>query len=145
MQTVPTRIMLTVFLLACAAGCGLFGPPSWVQSYPNDQDYVYGVGSAGLTFDGSTTRSEDLAKQRALDSLAKQIRVRVMSATILRDEQSWSHYQEDIFQFTDEDLRGVEIVEIWVDDYGWAGKAEHTYVLIRMPRRKAESIAARTR
>lgn len=132
-----------IAVVVTVAGCGLFGPPSWVNTYPVDDDYVYGIGSAGVTYDRSRSRSEEIAVQRALDSLVKQIRVRVTSATVLSDVQSWSDYRSDTIQFSDEDLEGVEIVEVWIDSYGRAGKADQTYVLIRISKENASRIAAR--
>jgi len=130
-------------LLLALAGCALLGPPSWVTSYPSDDDYIYGVGSAGITYDENPAKSREIAKQRALDDLAKQIRVRVTSATVVHDRQQWTHYEAETLQFSDEDLEGIEILDVWVDDWGWAGKAEQTYVLVRMSKAKALGIAAR--
>ena len=48
-------------------------------------------------------------------------------------------------QFTDEDLEGIEFVEVWVDDWGRAGKPHQTYVLLRVARDRVRAIAARPR
>ena len=61
----------------------------------------------------------------------------------MSDVQSWSHYRTDTVQFAEEDLEGVEIVEVWIDSGGSIGKQGQTYVLLRMSADKAEAIMAR--
>lgn len=139
------RLALLIVLPLALARCGLLGPPRWVSSYPVADEYVYGVGSAGVTFDENPARSREIAQQRALDDLARQIRVRVTSATIAAEREASSYFEARSIQFTDEDLEGIELVEVWVDSWGRAGKPDQTWVLVRLARARAEALARRSR
>ena len=133
---------LAPWILLLHVSCGLFGPPGWVDRPPVDDEYVYGVGSAGPNSSANPGRAREIAYARALEYLGKAIRVRVSSESVILDTTRWAAYQADTIQFSDEDLRGVELVEVWTASER-DGQPQRTYVLVRMPRAQAAGIAAR--
>ncbi|RKY19639.1 MAG: hypothetical protein DRQ55_10125 [Planctomycetota bacterium] len=129
-------------LLLCLAACGLFGPPRWVDKPPLDDEYIYGVGLAGPNSSANPQRARELAFERAVAYLGRAIRVQVTSSSVIVDTNRWTDYQAESIQFSDEDLAGVELLEVWTDEVR-GGQPHRTYVLVRMPRSQAEGIAAR--
>lgn len=124
---------LVLALMLCSSiGCGLLPPPGWVEDPPSQDGWIYAVGSAGLTYDKNPSTSEDLAFQRALDQLARQLRVQVTSMVTLKDTQSSSRFESDSMQFTEEELEWVQIRDKWVDRYGKLGRQGRVFVLVRM-------------
>jgi hypothetical protein len=136
------RTALLMMVVVGSTACGLFGPPGWVDQPPSDAEYLYGVGSAGPNSSANPQRAREIAYGRALEYLGRAIRVRVTSGSVIADTNSWTRYEADTIQFSDEDLSGVELVEVWAGDVR-DGQPHRTYVLVRMPRDQARAIGLR--
>lgn len=134
--------LLTVWLLCGLVACASPSRPDWIDTIPQDADHLYGVGSCGPTSGANRGKAQEIAYARAVEYLGKSIRVSVTSSSVLIDTERSTSYLSESIQFSDEDLRGVEIVETWEGEYR-AGKPQITYVLVRMPRSQAVAMARR--
>ncbi|MCB9898273.1 MAG: LPP20 family lipoprotein [Planctomycetes bacterium] len=138
-----SRLLLGV-LLACVAGCGLLGPPKWVLDFPSsDATYIYGVGSAGVTHDHNPDKSKKYAIDRAMQDLSYQIKTEVVAISEMHETSHNTTLRVDSVNLTDSDMKGVEIVDVWVDKKGEAGLKQRTWVLVRLPHSAVDKILAR--
>ena len=140
------RALSLVLLMSVALlpGCMLSGAPRWVDKFPGaDDDFIYGVGSAGVTFDRNPSRSKQHAIERAMQDLSYQIKTEVVVVSELRETSHSSKLTVDGVNLSESDLEGVEIVEIWTDTQGVAGKRDRTWVLVRLPMQRVDAIIAR--
>lgn len=136
--------LMSLSLLALLSGCAMSGPPRWVETFPGgDDQFIYGVGSAGVTFDRNPSRSKQHAIERAMQDLSYQIKTEVVVISELRETSHSSTLTVDGINLSDSDLEGVEIVEIWTDTDGVAGRRGRTWVLVRLPMQRVEAIIAR--
>ena len=131
-------------LLTFLGSCTMFGPPRWVDDFPSsDAQFIYGVGSAGVTFDRNPSKSKQYAIDRAMQDLSFQIKTEVLAVSELRDTARSSTLKVDSINLTESDLEGVEIVEVWIDRKGEVGKVDRTWVLVRMPHAQVQKILSR--
>ena len=124
--------LVSLLLLGALSGCALLPAPGWIENPPLEEGWIYAVGSAGVTFDKNPATSEDLALQRALDQLARQIRVQVTTHVSLTDTERASQFTSETSQFSEEELEWVQIRKKWVDRSGKLGDRGRVYVLVRM-------------
>lgn len=140
---VLTVCAVVLLLGACAAPTER--RPGWVDTPPDDDRHLYGIGSAGQVSGSNPDRPRQIAHARALESLGKAVRVRVQSTTTIIDRDSWTDYEVESIQFSDEELEGVEIVDVWEQPGGVRGRPLRTWVLVRLPIERALSATGRAR
>jgi len=116
--------------------------PSWVGAPPSDDDYYFGIGSAGPSLDSNPGKARGIAFARAVAYLGKAVRVRVTSQSRLVERNSWASYESESIQFSDEELAGVELVDVWEQFGGYDGRPQATWVLVRMPVARAQAVRA---
>lgn len=106
--------ILSALLLVLAAGCATSGPqaPEWVSQYPRNPNYYIGIGSSQT---GVMAEDTELAKARALNSLAGEISTEIRSSTTYRevdDGQSSSRTAEqEINAVVAQNLQAVETMD----------------------------------
>lgn len=95
--------------------------PDWVESLPQDRDYIYAEGVAPTYFYESS--SWETAERRARLNLARSVKVNLKSLQKLEDRSGQDIRNEDVTA----ELRNVQVVHRWVD-----AKRGLYYVLLRM-------------
>ena len=127
-------------LLMAASGCGSTPEPApgWLDSIPQDGDYYYAVGISGPT--PRISNAWDQAIKRARAELGRMIVSHVRSDDISVTTSSGQYVKDIISILSDAELNYTEVIERWVDRSGVYGPRNHFYVLIRMEKRRAESV-----
>ena len=140
-------VALAGALLMAAAGCGgqrqlSSAAPPWVTERPMVPGYYLGIASTSKA--QHPFNAEEVAKSRALSSLAGEISVRVEASSVLntlqRDARVSQRFEEDIRSSSEEDLEGYELVAIYESaDEVWAYYRLHkaTYDRIKAERKAA--------
>ncbi len=108
--------------------------PDWVRQRPIDSYYYIGVGA--VPKNGSFDYAE-LAKQKALDNLASEIKVRIAGSSLLYQMDGGERYREQYLNNVQvtalEDIEGFEVVDIFEtkDEY-WVyyrlSKSKHAQI-----------------
>jgi hypothetical protein len=127
-------------LLMATSGCGSSPEPApgWLDSIPQDKDHYYAVGISGPT--PKISDAWDQAIKRARAELGRMIVSHVRSDDTSISTSSGQYVQEILSILSDAELNYTEVVERWTDRSGVYGPRDHFYVLIRMEKRKAESV-----
>ncbi len=94
--------------------------PAWVLQQPINSDYFIGIASANK----KESDFEKAAKNRALESLASEISIKLVSQTMLNTsevkQKVKQQFVRNIQTETAKELEGYELVEIWQDEkYYW--------------------------
>ena len=118
--------------------------PIWVVKLPQDNEYIYAVGSCPKTY--VPEDAEPRAEENAKKELSRSIKVEVRSVMVgLEGAEgqtgSYSQLHEEKSVKVDdtllkEILDKAELVEYWFDKGGITGEKENTYALVRIPRRE---------
>lgn len=82
---------------------------------------------------------------RARAELGRMIISRVRSDDISISTSSGQYVKEIVSILSDAELNYTEVIERWVDRSGVYGPRDHFYVLIRIEKRRAESVLKRVR
>lgn len=132
-------------LLMAASGCGSTPEPApgWLDSIPQDKNYYYAVGISGPT--PRISNAWDQAIKRARAELGRMIVSHVRSDDISVTTSSGQYVKEIVSILSDAELNYTEVIERWVDRSGVYGPRNHFYVLIRIEKRRAESVLKRVR
>ena len=117
--------------------------PGWLESIPQDKDHYYAVGISGPT--PKISDSWDQAIKRARAELGRMIISHVRSDDISISTSSGQYVKEIVSILSDAELNYTEVTERWVDRSGVYGPHDHFYVLIRIEKRRAESVLKRVR
>ena len=113
------RLILTGLLMLTAFGCvttsGGGGKPSWVTQYPKDEAFYVGIGSSSS---GSQAEDSELARARALNSLAAEISTEIRSSTSYREVDDGQggvsrSAEEEINAVVAQNLQAVETMDSW--------------------------------
>lgn len=132
-------------LLMAASGCGSTPEPApgWLDSIPQDKNYYHAVGISGPT--PRISNAWDQAIKRARAELGRMIVSHVRSDDISVTTSSGQYVKEIVSILSDAELNYTEVIERWVDRSGVYGPRNHFYVLIRIEKRRAESVLKRVR
>ena len=132
-------------LLMATSGCGSTPEPApgWLESIPQDKGHYYAVGISGPT--PRISDSWDQAIKRARAELGRMIISHVRSDDISISTSKGQYVQEILSILSDAELNYTEVVERWADRSGVYGPHDHFYVLIRIEKRRAESVLKRVR
>ena len=117
--------------------------PGWLESIPQDRDYYYAVGISGPT--PRISNAWDQAVKRARAELGRMMISHVRSDDISISTSSGQYVREIVSILSDAELNYTEVTERWVDRSGVYGPPDHLYVLIRIEKRRAESVLKRVR
>ena len=117
--------------------------PGWLESIPQDKDHYYAVGISGPT--PRISNAWDQAVKRARAELGRMIISHVRSDDISISTLSGQYVREIVSILSDAELNYTEVTERWVDRSGVYGPPDHFYVLIRIEKRRAESVLKRVR
>lgn len=136
MKSFSTIFFLSLFLFSCASSKNVVEVPTWISERPITQSYYVGIASASKY--EYPYNAIEIAKENALNSLAREIRVNVSSSSLLSTLQV-NHWVEESFESNiqstvAEDLEGYTLVgtyedknEAWV--YYQLNKAEYARIL----------------
>jgi len=113
------------------------GAPEWVVTPPNDSQYLYGVGSAGIY--GDKVRALQQAEDVARGDLIKQLKVNVsqsLTSTTQVNDSAVSRTAEVIVKsrVPETEMAGIERMDSFEDQV-----ARTVYALVRLDRVKAIS------
>ena len=130
-------------LLACM-GCSS-GPepvidtvPGWLESIPQDQKHYYAIGISGPT--PRVTDAWDQAILRARAELGRVMISHVTSKDTIISTSSGEYVKQIVKILSDTELNYTEVIERWADRSGVYGPPGHFYVLVRIEKRRAESV-----
>jgi hypothetical protein len=130
-------------LLACM-GCSS-GPepvidtvPGWLESIPQDQNHYYAIGISGPTL--RVTDAWDQAIRRARAELGRVMISHVTSKDTIISTSSGEYVKQIVKILSDTELNYTEVIERWADRSGVYGPPGHFYVLVRIEKRRAESV-----
>ena len=115
--------------------------PGWLESIPKDQRHYYAVGVSGPT--PRITDARDQAIRRARAELGRLMISHIRSKGTIISSSSGEYVREIVKILSDAELNYTEVIERWVDRSGIYGPPEHFYVLVRMEKRRAESVLRR--
>lgn len=135
-------IVTCLFLLSsCSSKKNVVATPSWVTERPINQAYYIGIASVSKS--EYPYNATDIARENALNSLAREIRVQVNSESVLSTLQV-NHWVEESFasnitNTVAEDLEGYTLVGSFEDEnevhvYYRLSKAEYSRVLAERKR-----------
>jgi len=130
-------------LLACMGCCS--GPepvidtvPGWLESIPQDQNHYYAIGISGPT--PRVTDAWDQAIRRARAELGRVMISHVTSKDTIISTSSGEYVKQIVKILSDTELNYTEVIERWADRSGVYGPPGHFYVLVRIEKRRAESV-----
>jgi hypothetical protein len=133
--------ILTILL----SGIGCSGPepvretvPEWLESIPKDKGYYFAIGVSGPT--PRISDAWDQAVRRARAELGRTMISRISSKGTIISSSSGEYVSEIVKILSDTELNYTEVVERWADRSGIYGPPEHYYVLVRIERKRAESV-----
>lgn len=134
-------------LLLAGVGCQSgFEPvvetaPGWLESIPKDEKYYYAIGISGPTL--KITDAWDQAISRGRAELGRVIVSHITSHDTIISTSHGEYVREVIKILSDTELNYTEVIERWADRSGVYGPPEHFYVLVRMEKKRAESVLRR--
>lgn len=134
--------ILTLFLIA--TGCQSGPPPvagtcpEWVKSNPQDETYFYAVGISGPTPRVADAWAQAIERARA--ELGRTVISHITSKGKIISSSSGEYIEEIVRILSDTELNYTEVIERWPDRSGVYGPPDHFYVLVRMEKRRAESV-----
>jgi hypothetical protein len=108
------KTLFSIFLAGALLSSCVSTPdlPGWVQKYPADPQYYIGIGSSQT---GVMAEDTELAKARALASLAGEISTEIQSSTTYREvddgTSSSRSAEQEISAVVDQNLQAVETVD----------------------------------
>lgn len=126
-QTGPERVVETV--------------PGWLESIPKDQSHYYAIGVSGPT--PRVSDAWDQAIRRARAELGRLMISQISSKGTIISSSSGEYVREIVKILSDTELNYTEVIERWADRSGIYGPPEHFYVLVRMEKRRADSVLRR--
>ena len=139
------RLLLCGTLIILLSGMGCSGPesvkdtvPGWLESIPRDKSYYYAIGVSGPT--PRISDAWDQAVERARAELGRLMISHISSQGTIISSSSGEYVNEIVKILSDTELNYTEVIERWADRYGIYGPREHYYVLVRIERKRAESI-----
>lgn len=141
MKSFSTIFFLSLFLFSCAGSKNVVEVPTWISERPITSSHYIGIASASKY--EYPYNAIEIAKENALNSLAREIRVNVSSSSLLSTLQV-NHWVEESFESkiqstVAENLEGYTLVgtfedenEAWV--YYSLNKAEYARILANRKR-----------
>ena len=139
--------LVVLALLLTSKGCQS-GPepvtgtvPGWLESIPKDDSHYYAVGVSGPT--PRVSDAWDQAIKRARAELGRLMISQISSKGTIISSSSGEYVTEIVKILSDTELNYTEVIERWADRSGVYGPPEHFYVLVRMEKRRAESVLRR--
>ena len=116
--------------------------PSWVVKLPQDNEYIYALGSCPKTYirEDAEPRAEENAKKELSRSISVEVRSEMVDLEGTSGQTGvYSQLHEEKSVKVDNNLLEAildraELVECWFDENGIAGEKENTYALVRIPR-----------
>jgi len=115
--------------------------PEWLESIPKDERYYYAIGISGPTL--KITDAWDQAIRRGRAELGRIIVSHITSHDTIISTSHGEYVREVIKILSDTELNYTEVIERWADRAGVYGPPEHFYVLVRMKKKRAESVLRR--
>ena len=115
--------------------------PAWLESIPKDQSHYYAIGVSGPT--PRVSDAWDQAIRRARAELGRLMISHITSKGTIISSSSGEYVREIVKILSDTELNYTEVIERWADRSGIYGPPEHFYVLVRMEKRRAESVLTR--
>ncbi len=112
--------------------------PQWLQEMPKDDKYFYAVGVSGQT--RRIKDAWDQAILRARAELGKTIVTHVTSHDLIISTNKGYYARQLIEALSDTELNFTEVIARWYDQMGSYGPANHYYVLVRLEKKRAETI-----
>ncbi|MBN1849767.1 MAG: LPP20 family lipoprotein [Deltaproteobacteria bacterium] len=112
--------------------------PEWIESMPEDDAYYYALGVSGPM--PRINDAWDQAIKRARAELGRLIFTHVRSSDSIIASTRGEYVQQIVEILSDAELNYTEVIERWFDQQGSYGFPEHCYVLVRLEKKKAESI-----
>jgi hypothetical protein len=133
-------LFLTFLLLNCGTTSeSVMGPvPEWIESTPDDSVYYYALGVSGPT--PRINDAWDQAIKRARAELGRLIFTHVTSSDAIIASTRGEYVQQIVEILSDAELNYTEVVERWFDKHGSYGFPEHCYVLVRLEKKRAETV-----
>jgi hypothetical protein len=113
-------------------------PPDWLGSIPHDEVYYYAIGVSGPI--PRVSDAWDEAIERARAELGRMIISQISSRGTIISSSSGEYVREIVKILSDTELNYTEVIGRWADRSGAYGPSEHFYVLVRMEKRRAESV-----
>ena len=132
--------LLTLMALGCGSAPEPIqeSPPGWLNAIPNDKAHYYAIGVSGPT--PRVSDAWDQAIERARAELGRMIVSQISSRGTIVSSSSGEYVSEIVKILSDTELNYTEVIERWADRAGAYGPSGHFYVLVRMEKRRAESI-----
>jgi hypothetical protein len=119
------------------AACSITGPgpapaPSWIDTPPQADGYVYAVGE----FVGALHPEDNptYAVKKARAELADRLKFRVQSTSEVRVRDDDTRFRSDTRIESTADIKNVELIEMWTDFDGVKGPKGQVFVLVRAPK-----------
>lgn len=133
-------IILLLSVIGCQSGPEpvVTPPPGWLESIPQDNTHYYAIGISGPT--PRITDAWDQAIRRARAELGRLIISHVASEGSIISTSRGEYINEIVKILSDTELNYTEVIERWADRSGAYGPRGHVYVLVRMEKRRAESV-----
>jgi hypothetical protein len=109
-------LMTAVSFCLLITACATTPPkPEWITDYPADNDYYIGIGSSN---NGNEAEDNEIARKRAMTTLAAEISAVIMSEVNIRTtDDNLGNYEsravEEITQLVEQNLKAVETVDAW--------------------------------
>jgi hypothetical protein len=139
------RLLYCGVLTILLTGIGCSGPepvketvPGWLESIPKDKSYYFAVGVSGPT--PRVSDAWDQAVRRARAELGRMMISRISSKGTIISSTSGEYVSEIVKILSDTELNYTEVVKRWTDRSGIYGPPEHYYVLVRIEKKRAESV-----
>ena len=134
----------TLILLLVGLGCQTSlapiteTPPRWLETIPHDDTCYYAIGVSGPT--PRVSDAWDQAIKRARAELGRMIISHISSRGTIISSSSGEYVREIVKILSDTELNYTEVIGRWADRSGAYGPSDHFYVLVRMEKRRAESV-----
>jgi len=115
MRSLQISTLLIALLLLSVMTAGFCSEPGWLYKYPLSPNHYTGIGCANKH--SYPVKYREIAREKALTQISKEISIRLQSKTIWKKAQSKSYerekYSQSIVSSTRSALWGYELVDIY--------------------------------